>query len=224
MAHQELLCFITLIGFLLLLFAIEHLFRSLKMRAEKSRMIAHMATVISSLSFPYLFNNHWYILFLSLVFTVLLMLSTKSSYLNSIHGVSRRTIGSQLLPLSIYLTFLIAQKMESKYLYIIPFSIMAVSDPLAAYIGGTFTKYNREIVLFSVHFKKTILGSVAFFVSSLFISLVLLRAFKQVFDSRTFFLAILIALTGTIGELLSPNGTDNISVPLVLVSVLIFFY
>jgi len=110
MLNQILLCLFFIIGFLLFLFIIELVFRKLKMTAENSRMVAHFITISSTISFPYLFNDHWYVLFLAILFTIILIASTKTKYLNSVNGIKRKTFGGQLLPIAIYVTFLIAFK------------------------------------------------------------------------------------------------------------------
>jgi len=88
----------------------------------------------------------------------------------------------------------------------------------------TYNKYNHEIIIPSIYLKKTVLGSLAFFLSSFLISLVLLAIFRQIFDFRTMILALIVTISSTLAEFLSPLGLDTISIPLAVILVLIFLF
>ena len=82
---------------------------------------AHFTATLSTITFPYLFNDHWYVLVLASIFFIVLFISRHGTQLKSIHDIDRKSAGSYLLPLSIYLTFLISIELDNKFLYILRF-------------------------------------------------------------------------------------------------------
>src|SRR5690606_29393355 len=96
-----------LVGLSIFLVINEILYRYLGRKGEYSRKFAHVASTMATLPFPYLFDSHWVILGLALLFSTVLFATQKFRQLDSIHGVSRISYGSYLLPIAIYLTFLI---------------------------------------------------------------------------------------------------------------------
>jgi len=143
--------------------------------------------------------------------------------LGSINNIDRLSIGSYLLPVSIYITFYISQAVGNKLIFILPMLILAISDPIAAIVGISLQKYNHKIKFFGINTGKSMFGSGAFFISSLIISLIAIYFNRLVFDEKSFWLAFLVASISTVGELVSFRGSDNISIPLSVVLILTFF-
>jgi dolichol kinase len=101
--------------------------------------------------------------------------------------------------------------------------ILAVCDPMAAILGMSTKKNNGKIKLFGLKTTKTVIGSCAFLVTSFIISLIALYFHRGVFDLKTFWLAITVSLAGTLAELFSWRGSDNLSIPIAVVTVLVLF-
>jgi dolichol kinase len=101
--------------------------------------------------------------------------------------------------------------------------ILGICDPMAAILGINIKNYNGRIKLFGHKFQKTWLGSGAFLVTSFLISLIALYFHLAVFDLKTFCLALLIAVTSMLGELFSWRGSDNLTIPLSVVLILVLF-
>lgn len=221
MGSQLALTFLFLVLFLLLLGFVELVYKRLKLPGELTRKLAHFSATLSTISFPYLFTDHWYVLALAIVFFLLLFLSRKSHHLRSIHDIARISTGSYLLPVAIYVSFLIAYRLDDWFLFILPMMILAVSDPVAGLLGLNINGYNHEIVLFGRRMRKTWLGSSSFFISALMLSLFAFYYHRQQFDLQAFGLSVLVGLTATLAELLSPKGTDNLMIPLSVILVLI---
>lgn len=220
MGNIIVLSFVYLIGIGLLLIFNELVYRRLNATGEITRKFAHFTSVLATVPFPYIFPSHWYILVLALLFAVILFVTRNGKQLKSIHGVSRKSIGSYLLPLSIYITFLISNVTENKFIYILPMLILAISDPMAAMLGINIKAYNGRIKIAGRKLKKTWLGSGSFLVSSFVISILALYFHRGVFDLKTFWLAILISSVTTLSELISWRGSDNLSIPLSAVLIL----
>lgn len=213
---------IYFVGIFILLIANELYYRHLGIKGEYSRKFAHITATLATLPFPYIIPSHWYILVLALIFFVVLYLTQRSTFLNSIHDIRRRSIGSYLLPASIYLTFLISSKLDSKILFILPMLILAISDPVAAITGMSVKKYNKNVQIAGYTLQKTWLGSAGFLVSSFIITIIALYIHFGTINLKTIYISLVVGLIGTIAEMLSWRGSDNLSIPLGVQLVLIF--
>ncbi len=217
------LSFIYLIGIAILLAFNELNYRRLNVKGEITRKFAHFAATLATVPFPYIFPSHWYILVLAFIFFMVLFVTQYSKQLKSIHDIERKSIGSYLLPLSIYITFFISIKLQSKFMYILPMLILAICDPMAAILGMNTKKNNGKIKIFGLKTEKTRIGSAAFFITSFVISIIALYFHRISFDLKTFWLALAVAITSTLAEMLSWRGSDNLSIPLSVVLILVLF-
>ena len=201
------------IGFILIIIFNEYLFRKYNLKPEYSRKLAHILACLSSLLFLVTLNSHWSVLFLGLSFFIILYLGKKHNKTKSIDSVKRKTIGSYILPVSIYLLFFISEKLANDLYFVLPLLILGISDPLAGLFGTYYKNNTRTINFVNITFNKTILGSVVFFISSFLISIITLYLFN--FEiSKTLGISLTIAVFTTITEIVSSKGIDNISVPL----------
>lgn len=223
MGNQIALTFIYLIAIILLLVFTELIYRRLGLKGEITRKIAHFTATLSTITFPYLYSSHWYVLVLALFFFVILFVSRHGTRLKSIHDITRKSMGSYLLPIAIYFTFYYALKLENRFYYILPILILAISDPAAGIMGINMKIYNHRIRIFGHKLHKTTLGSSAFFISSFIISIIALYFNRMVFDAKTFWLALAIAMVGTVVEMFSWRGSDNLFVPMSVLLMLVFF-
>jgi phytol kinase len=196
-------------------------YRRLGMTGEVTRKFAHFTATLSAISFPFLFTDHWYVLALAIIFFVVLFISRRTQYLNSINAIERASFGSFLLPVSIYITFLVSYIYDDLQLYILPMLILAISDPAAGILGINIKRFNHRIKIFSWKLQKTWLGSLTFFISSFWISILVLYYTRSHFDLVTFGIALTIALVSTAIEMFSIRGTDNLFIPIGVISVLI---
>ncbi len=224
MAKQIALTLIYLFGLLALLIFNELVYRRLNLKGEITRKFAHFTATLSTITFPYLFTDHWYVLALALFFFLVLLLSRHNTYLKSIHDIDRISMGSYLLPVSIYLTFLISFKLNDPFLFILPMLILAICDPVAGILGINLQQYNHRIRIFKWKLKKTWLGSLSFFVFCLLISVLALYFHYNELDAANFGLSVLIAVTGTLAEMFSYKGSDNLFIPLSVLAVLLIFH
>lgn len=223
MGNIVVLSLVYLVGIVLLLAFNELNYRRLNLKGEFTRKFAHFMATLAVVPFPYIFPSHWYILVLAILFFAVLFITQFSKQLKSIHDIERKSIGSYLLPLSIYVTFLISNLLGNKFVYILPMLILAVCDPMAAILGINIKNYNGYIKLFGHKFNKTWLGSGAFLVTSFVISIIALYFHRVSFDFKTFWLAMVIAVVSTLGELFSWRGSDNLSIPMSVVLVLLLW-
>jgi dolichol kinase len=94
---------------------------------------------------------------------------------------------------------------------------------MAAILGINIKKYNGRIKIGKRKIDKTWLGTAAFFVTGMIIAMIALYFRREIFDFKTLWLSLLVALAGTIGELISWRGSDNLSIPLSVIVVLMIF-
>lgn len=204
----------------LVLFAIAEMgYHFLKIKPEWTRKFVHLGTGLLALFFPVMIKNQWYVLLLCSSFFILLQLSLKFDFLKSINDIPRKSFGSLAFPVSVYGCYLALCFFERQYFYFyLPILILAISDPIASLVG----KHAPENEIQFGEKGKTLIGSLAFFVSAFIISFVLIIAFKNYEGTVDMVVySILIALVATIAEAFSSKGWDNITIP---VSVLVTLY
>jgi phytol kinase len=221
MGNQIGLTIIYMVAISLLLVFNELVYRRLGLRGEITRKFAHFTATLSTITFPYLFTDHRYVLFMAVAFFILLFVSRHRTYLKSIHDIKRISIGSYLLPVSIYLTFLVSYKLENKFLFILPILVLAICDPVAGILGINLQQYNHKIKLLGHELQKTWLGSLSFFVSCLFISIIALYFNLEQINLRIFLMALAVAFVSTIVEMFSWKGSDNLFIPMSVLLVLV---
>jgi phytol kinase len=223
MGNQIVLAFIFLIGIISLLVFTELTYRRFGLKGEVTRKIAHFTATLSTITFPYLFEDHWYVLILAVFFFVLLFISRHGTQLKSIHDITRKSVGSYMLPVAIYLTFFISYLQENIFYFILPILILAICDPAAGIMGLNLKKNNHQIRIFGHKLQKTTLGSSSFLISAFIISVIALYFNRMVFDLKTFWLALGIAVVSTLVELFSWRGTDNLFIPMSVLLMLVLF-
>lgn len=200
----------------LLLFAIaEVLHYKIGVDKEISRKFSHIGGGIIALFFPIAFQSHWYILGLGIAFFILLFSSKKLGYLQSIHGVKRKSVGSTIYPISIYFCFWLASLDQVWSLFYVPVLVMVFADSAAYFVGTTFGWVPYKIG----KGKKTISGSFAFFAVS-FLVFLLFNQFGG--TAYSFGMIVMISLGAALVEALSADGWDNVTVPILMCLVLYF--
>lgn len=223
MGNIVVLSLVYLIGISLLLIFNELNYRRLQVPGEFTRKFAHFTATLAVVPFPYIFSSHWYVLILASLFFLVLLISKQVKQLKSIHDIKRKSMGSYLLPLSIYLTFMISNLSHNKFIFILPMLILAICDPMAAILGTNIENCNGKISVFGHKLEKTWLGSGGFLVTAFIISILAYYFHYNVFDFKAFWLALVVAVTGTLAELISWRGSDNLTIPLSIVAVLAIF-
>lgn len=212
---------VYLVGIGILLIFNEVNYRWFHLKGEYTRKFAHVAATLSTLPFPYLFPSHWYVLVLALLFFIVLYITQQTTYLESIHDISRKSVGSYLLPLSIYVTFLISEWQDRTILYLLPMLILALCDPAAALIGMNVKKGNRWIKIGSLELKKTWYGSLGFFVTGFLVAVLALYFHYGTLSGYLIFVAAMVGLGGSVAELASVRGSDNLTIPLGVLAILL---
>ena len=206
--------------FLLLFVVTEFLYHKLKVKADLTRKIVHFGTGILTLFFPAMLANHWLVLFLCAGFTLILIISVKFNLLKSINSIDRISYGSILYPIAVYCCYLVYDYFGKELLFFyLPVLTLAICDPIAALFGkrwpyGSF-RIGRDT--------KTVMGSLAFFISSVVVTTTLFYFLSPENLTDILPMTFLIAATSSVTEVLSVKGIDNITIPASVVLILTLF-
>jgi len=179
---------------------------------ETKRKIIHVLTGLISLSFPWLFSGPLPVIFMiaaSLVTMAALRTPAMKNHSMSttLHDVQRKSFGDFYILISI--AFLFAHSVGNPALYVLPLTVIALSDTASALIG---TKYGKKrLAIFDG--EKTIEGSAAFFIVTLLVSLILLMLLTDIAEVNLIILSVIIAAFCTFVESDSWKGLDNLFVP-----------
>jgi dolichol kinase len=215
--NQNLIYTLILACAFLLLFGLgELLYHKFSVKSEYTRKLVHLGTGVLSMLFPLLLSNHWFVLILCTSFLLILVLSLKFNLLQSINKINRKSYGSILYPIVVYILFLFYANQNELIYFYLPILILAVCDPVAALLGkqwpiGKFKILNET---------KTLIGSSAFFVSSFALSLIVFLGFGSDDLSKLIFPIALISLSAAIIEAVSQKGFDNLFIPVIVAGVM----
>lgn len=205
-------------GFFLALFTVaELLYRFTKINVEYTRKLVHVGTGLLTMLFPLMFTHYVWVVGICIAFFIILSLSLKFGFLPSINAIERKSHGSLSYPIIVILAFIFYHFNKSDFsddyfYFYIPVLTMALADPAAALLGkrvpfGKYTIGNEQ---------KTLAGSFAFFVVAAAVTFVLLPTNNMLF-------LVLIPLVATFAEAFSTKGLDNLTIPIVIISILYFY-
>ncbi len=178
--------------FVLSVALIEYLFRNKNVRKESIRIIIRIFTGLFFI-FLYLNFNISYFVLIVFVSLFIMIFSFTFNIFTSIHSVERKTYGEIFFPLGVLITLWISYPFSS--IFLSSLLILTFADSLAVIPG--FLKKSQ---------KKTILGSLVFFITS-FIILTL------IFQSIDIYITVIISLILTFVEFISIYGLDDLFIP-----------
>lgn len=204
--------------FLALFLIAELLHRLARVPAEYTRKLVHAGTGVLTLLFPVFLTEVWQVAILCGSFLVLLLISLHTGWLPSINAVERKTAGSWLYPIIVFLCFLFYEgskggeqiRFNRYYFFYLPLLLLAFCDPAAALAGGYWKRKYRDTPP-----GKTLAGSLAFFLLATLICLVCGLAFlKRPAPSNILPVTVLsVPIATTLAERVSGRGWDNFTVP-----------
>ncbi len=217
LAQQTTYAIILTSSYLSLLGVSEFLYYQWKWKAEYTRKFVHIISGLISLSLPFLFADHWFILAIALFLIALLLFAKKAELLKSIYQIERNSLGDLLYPVSFYICFLVADNLNNNLYFVLPLLVLILSDSLAALVGKTWKWLPYTIG----KCKKTVGGFITFLATALIFSIGCFILFEP---SKTLLLLLihssLIVLGGSIIEAISPMGFDNLTIPVFILLLL----
>ncbi len=156
-----------------------------------------------------------------ILFIILNYISYKRNLFDSMERKEKGSdLGTIYFPISLLILVLFTWEggfQELKYIGATGILIMGYGDGLAAIVGQKRGKHRYKIW----GIKKSIEGSMAMFLLSFIVCIVILFVYKG-YDISFIKIAIIIASVATLLEALTPKGMDNLSVPMIT-SLLLYF-
>ncbi|OIP80267.1 MAG: hypothetical protein COT39_04495 [Parcubacteria group bacterium CG08_land_8_20_14_0_20_48_21] len=179
----------------------EFLKRKFSLPSAFTRRAIHIGTAIVAGVAP-IFVTKGEIFWVSIIFAIILFIGRAYHLFSAIHSVERYTFGEVYLPLGVAFTalFFLPQNIQAFQFGIF---IMGISDAIGGLVGEKFGKHPLSIF----GNKKTMEGSLAFFV----VSLVLTAIFVPLISYKL----ILVPAILTLVELCFVYGLDNLVLPIV---------
>lgn len=174
-------------------------------RKEDARKFVHISAGLCAASLPILLDLNQ-IAILALVFTPPMIIAKKKSLMASMSGVKRRTYGEILFSIGVASVAFWVQRVE---MYLFGILVMALSDGFASVVGSRFGKKKFKIFIA----EKSYIGSLAFFLITLAVGIVLIAAYELGYEHIGVLLLISAAIT--LEEASLPYGLDNLFVPLI---------
>jgi phytol kinase len=217
MSQQTIYAIIFLGIFLLLVGTAHFLYRVLKISSEHSRKFLHVSGGVLALCAPLFFTSHWLVLALCSLAFLLLLFTYLKHWLPAIHQINRKSIGSVIFPIPIYVCFLVAINQNDDLLFYLPISFLTISDTIAEWAGKKWGTHSMKFM----NDQKTLAGATGFMLSSLFIAIGWGIILKTGFGQMVW-LSIVASLIATATELISTKGLDNLTVPLITLACLLF--
>ena len=205
---------ICLGGILLILLIAELLGERKLLKGEYLRKFVHIASGSFIAFWPWLLS--WRTIQALSLLMLLVMVTNKYIGFFNYHGKVRRpTYGDYFFALAIFISAIIS---HNKIFFALAILEVALADGLAAVAGIGFGKRWEYKVLGN---KKTVIGSMAFWIASASILTAGLLAAHDVFSFRDYYYLLLLLPPGlTILENLAPYGVDNLVIPIFLIIVL----
>jgi dolichol kinase len=203
-----------LIGLTGLLIIAELLGKNRVLRGEYHRKFLHISAGCFIAFWPWLIS--WQaIKIIGLAMAVGMIAERYISFLNYRGRIGRATYGEIFFAISI---FLLPFLTDNEVFFAIAILEVALADGLAAIIGVRFIKNWGYSVL---GYKKTVIGSMIFWMASVFIIGVGLLWASDVVQFNDYVLLVLLAPPAlTVAENLGVLGLDNLAVPILTVLLL----
>ena len=191
--------FIILSSILLIL--VEVLKRKSFISNDLSRRLAHIGAGAINIVAP-LFVSHVAIIIVNVLFAGLLLVGRNTDYFSSIQTTNRKTYGDVYFPLGIIVAAVVLLP-DNVTAFQYGVAIMGISDALAGFVGERWGR--KAVSIFNN--RKTLLGALVFYVSSLVITFILVPQFLPV--------VFILPLILTIVEFFLVFGLDNLILPIV---------
>jgi phytol kinase len=203
---------LILVGAILLID--EFLWRKKIIHGELKRKLVHITVMAFVAFWPWIMS--WKaIQLLGISMVIVLLINRQVKVLHYLGGIRQQTYGDIFLALTITTTALITNE---KIFFAIALLHVAFADGLAAIIGTKFGRKTRYKIFGQT---KSIIGSMAFWVTSLFILGVgLLAAHNLIPFNHYAILLIVLPPILTVTENLAVYGMDNLAVPILVVAAL----
>lgn len=206
----------VLLGYGAIFLGAELLSRRFEIPGETARKISHVAGGLFGLLLPLLFEGWFTVSILALAFALFLLYSRQHHLVSSIHGVSRETAGEVYFPLGMGTLFFLCTVTDSREFYAPALLALTLGDTAAWYAGSRWGRRHVRVL----GDRKSLTGSLAIAVVTAVICLIFFVRTAPELHTFHILTAVVGGLAVATGEACSPQGLDNLTIPLVLWGVL----
>ncbi|MBI87195.1 MAG: hypothetical protein CMG63_03845 [Candidatus Marinimicrobia bacterium] len=183
---------------------------------EANRRIIHV-TVGLLISFsPLIFSSNIYPTILGVLFVLVNLISVRKNAFYGIHSQERESYGTIYFPLSYSIIVLFFW--DKSIFVTLSLLILALSDSIAGHIGGRNNSWPDFKVWYD---RKTYVGTFAFLSTTIIILFFGSFFFKGVSYLQSLLFILIVAFFSTLSEITSKKGSDNLSVPLISILIMI---
>lgn len=200
---------LILLAFLALVGAAYALHRFAGLPSEVSRKFLHVSGGLLALSCPLWIHDPSSMLLICGAAFLFLLVTFWLRSLPAVHRTARRSVGSVVYPVPVFLCFLAATRYDNSLYYYIPIAFLTLSDTAAEWGGKKW----GHLTLSLMGGQKTLAGSF-FFACTSFLLVLFIGLASGRDAGAVLLLATATSLTGTLAELVSTRGLDNLTVPL----------
>ena len=189
-----------------------------KVGKEASRKFIHIMLGNWWLIAMYFFNNVWFAAFVPLTFVIINYISYKKDIIKVMEREENKKdgLGTVYYACSLLILVIITFGVLNKpILGLVPIFVMAFGDGLAAIFGKLIKSKKYKVY----DTEKSIAGSLTMFI----VSFIIISIYLIYINNPFWYLkAIIISLIITVLEAISIKGTDNITVPIATLIMLMF--
>lgn len=200
-----------LLGLTLIFFG-EWLRHKEHITTESSRKIMHIAHALVVAGWPF-FLSYKYIIIAELIFLFVVWLAKHYPIFQPLWNIGRQSWGEVFLPAGVIILAIIN---TPAWLFMAALLHVGLADALAALVGKRVKSYRYKVF---GHYK-TVAGTFAFIAASAFIVLISLAYLAPNPSTGQIARSLLaIPILTAIAENSSPYGSDNLTIPLVVMAV-----
>lgn len=211
-------------AFVLVLLTGELIYLIFRIKAEYTRIFSHVFAGFISMLMVFHFESKWYMISICIQSVLFMYLTKRLGLFDSHNKVKRTTLGSPMFFIGILTAYIISIICTGDIsVYFLSVLVLTVSDPVACIIGVGRNSGFWPVFLPGNNSPKTIVGSAGFLFSSFVILYAGLTFLHFNSSINLLIISLTTALIAAITEAVSPIGTDNLTIPLIVsVSLTIF--
>lgn len=201
---------IVTIGLLSFYFGLEFIHKHARLESWITRKVAHIFSALIAVPLLYFLSYSEYLAVL-VFFIIFFVIATHKKVFKSIHLQGSTTIGEVFFPIGIL--FVIIAAYQNHFIAISSFLVLGIADAFAGIVGRQYSLN-----------KKTLAGSLAFLITTVLILAATYWGFNVMFTGLSIISIVAISLVATLTEHISLFGSDNLTVPIVVVLLMFLLF